>query len=266
LKSRAFVSLRNELLTGATSFTVLIVTGVSIHAHSVLNVATPRLEIEDQIDASTLLVLAAAARLTLLPTVEVTVSVITSVVTSVLVLLSVTVMDSAGPATMLRVADAVMAETVADAMIVEVLVGASATDVTAGRGNFMVQKLCAGAYEERASKFLYGWLEHAGKLAADAVVARASVAPVEHFIFAMVSGGRGSRLKTGWIGVFGCPLSSRCSGYLIYSHLLKPSVQPSSPESQWHGLDHRRRQYQITSRRVASHCYTVAGHLRTNKL
>lgn len=43
--------------------TVLVVSGVSMHAHSVLNVAEPRLEIEDQIDASTLFVLDAAARL-----------------------------------------------------------------------------------------------------------------------------------------------------------------------------------------------------------
>lgn len=87
---------------------------------------------------------------------------------------------------MLKVAGAVIVYVLIDATTVEVLVGASTTDVTAGRRNFAVQKLCAGAYEDSPSNALYGWLEHADELAADALVAVARTVPVENFMFVRV--------------------------------------------------------------------------------
>lgn len=92
---------------------------------------------------------------------------------------SVIVLTAAAPVTVCVVAAAV-----------EVKVIAAAVDVvvTRGNGKLLVQKLCAGAYEESNAAALYGWLEHAGKFAAYNVVADVRIRdePKVSFMFATV--------------------------------------------------------------------------------
>jgi len=136
----------------------VLVAGVPMQAHSVLSVALPRLEREDHSDASALFTMVVAARLRLL---RASVSVIQTmsvarvpieVLATVWVMTLVTVESVAVLTATATVTTCVSAA----AMDVKVAKAAVKVVVARGRRKFLVQKLCAGAYEESRVAALYG--------------------------------------------------------------------------------------------------------------